>query len=52
VAGFGDQKIENREPQNIEQGISNDEVFFPFDIHYSLFDIRYLKQRKVNAAGF
>jgi hypothetical protein len=24
---------------NIEQGISNDEVFFPFDIHYSLFGV-------------
>jgi hypothetical protein len=23
---------------NIEQGIPNDEVFLPFDIHYSLFD--------------
>ena len=47
----------NSEPQNIEQEISNDEVwnrcaqsFFKnnndripyFDIHYSLFDIRYL----------
>ncbi len=37
---------ENREPQNIEQGISNDEVFSPFDIHCSLFDIRYSKQGK------
>jgi len=24
---------------NIEQGISNDEVFFPFDIHYSVLGV-------------
>jgi hypothetical protein len=40
VGDDGSQNSENREPQNIEQGISNDEVFFSFEIHYSLFDIR------------
>jgi len=31
------------EPQNIEQGMSNVEVFFPTSaVRYSLFDIRYL----------
>ena len=26
---------------NIEQGISNDEAFLSFGVHYSLFDIQY-----------
>jgi len=46
------QNSENREPQNIEQGISNNEVFFSFGIHYSLFDIRYSKQEKYTGCWF
>ena len=36
---------------NIEQGISNDETILPFDVHYSLFDIRHslLNDKKLNA---
>lgn len=34
------QNSQNTKPQNIEQGISNDEVFFSFDIQHSVFDIQ------------
>ncbi|WP_295104105.1 hypothetical protein [uncultured Candidatus Kuenenia sp.] len=35
-----------REYRTAEQGISNYEVFLPFDIHNSLFDIRFSRIRK------
>ena len=36
---------------NIEQGISNDEVEINFEIHYSLFDIRYFLKPEAKTAA-
>jgi maltoporin len=46
VSGVGCQALENREPQNTEQGIMNAEGNANLSIRNSLFDIRYLNLRK------